>query len=109
MATEHVAPLAVYTLIAADTKLMIGARDRRGEGPTRCQWRIARPSWITDEGTCMLLVTRQENGSYTVAIGRQGMCADIYTEAIRKGVADLDVDGVVLDLFYQRAEVSRGN
>jgi hypothetical protein len=90
------------------TKLGIGASDRRGEGAGRCQWRIARPRWINDEGTCMLLVTRQADGSYTVAIGRQGMCADIYTEAKRTGVADLDVDGVVMDLYYQRAEASGG-
>lgn len=101
MEAEVNAP-AVHTLIATATKRHIGATDRRGEGSDRCQWRIWRPPFVTDQGTCMLLVSRQPNGSYVVTIGRQGMCADVYTEAKRMGVADLDVDAVVMEMCTAR-------
>jgi hypothetical protein len=91
----------VSTLISDETLRAIGARDPMTKGADWAQWRIDRPRFVTDPGTCMLLVTRKE-GRCTVGIGRQGMCADIFTEALETGVEPDLVDATVVWLCLSR-------
>lgn len=95
-------PPFVFDLISPRTQSQIRAGSCVGNGPERCQWVIARPPFVTEPGRCYLLVTRQANGTYTVAVGRQGMCADVYTEAVVKGVTVDDVEATVLRVCLAR-------
>lgn len=90
----------VAALVSRETRQAIGARDIRtfGDNPDKVQWRIDRPLFVSDDGICMLLVVRKLDG-ITVGIGRQGMCADIYTEALVTGVHEDQADAVVRTLY----------
>lgn len=92
----------VSELVTKETQRLIGARgsDRYSRSPKRVQWQINRPPFIHDTGRCYLVVLRDPSmGGCLIMIGRQGMCADIYTEACANGVPDERVDETVQYLW----------
>ena len=100
--TEFIMPTHVSGLISEQTRVQIGAREPL-YGAERIQWTINRPSYVTDDGRCMVSVRPDGQGSYTVAVGRQGMCADIYPEAVVRNAAAVDVDATVLRVCTARS------
>jgi hypothetical protein len=90
----------VADLVSSETVRLIGARgkDRYTLTGDRVQWQVNRPPFVSDTGRCYLVVKRTGDGC-SVFIGRQGMCADIYTEATVEHVPDVDVDAVVRRLW----------
>lgn len=106
------ATIEVYTLVSEATQRQIGARLQQHPNPDRvtkrAQWIVRRPPFVADEGRCYLVVQRSDADTFSIFVGRQGMCADVYTEAEVLNVEEEQVDSVVSQLWRARslAEVS---